>query len=333
MKKFICIIIISLLISNVYSQRLHYVPYYDWNSHTAFMLSPSPLITGQGLYSDSLSRAHNDSTFYEYNGVYYPITSWADYFYWYVDKYWYQFNFPELYKFYYESGNNLEMARYICGDGFKEYMYPCRIVLDFRNQDVPINYLSRQCVKEYLKIDAKEESSLADANSNAIQHSKRELLNTNDVAKGNVISEFTQNKDHNMDRTDNRNNRQENVYIHAIRESGLGRNDNRYNSSSAENYNSSNRGGSNENTGGNNFSNSTGNYTNSNSGTTVNDTRQSTGSTNVRNNINSSNSDNSGSSTGSSNVRNNINSSNSGNSGSSNGSGNSSSGTRTVKSE
>jgi hypothetical protein len=290
MKKLLTLIIISLWISSLYSQRLHYVPYYDWDSHTAFMLSPGPALTGYGILSDSLSNAHNDTTFYEYKGEYYPITSWADYFYWYVNKYSYQFNFPEIYEFCYEAGDNYGMARYICGDGFKEYMYPCRIVVYFPGHDVNVNYLSRQCVKEYLKIDAKENSSLAETNSNVIQHSKRELLNKNDVSKDNLRSEFTYNRDTKLDRTDNQNNHRENNDIHAIRASGLGRNDNRSNSTSIGNNNFLNSRGSNENIGRSYVSNSTNNNNNSTSGTTINDTRQSTGSTNVRNEISSGNS-------------------------------------------
>jgi hypothetical protein len=287
MKKLISFIIISLWISSLYSQRLHTVPYYDWDNHTAFMLSPSPIICGYGLLSDSLSKAHKDTTFYEYNGDYYPIESWADYFYWYVNKYWYQFNVPELYEYFYETGNNYEMARYICGDGFKEYMYPCRIVLDFRNHNVPVNYLSRQCVKEYIKMDAKSNSSLAENNSNVIQHSKRELLNSNDVVKDISGSDFNHTRDRSSDRADYQNNRQENNDIHAMRASGLGRTDNRHNSSSIENNNFGNSRGSNDNTNRSNFTNSTNNYNNSCSGVTVNDSRQSTGSTNVRNESNS----------------------------------------------
>jgi hypothetical protein len=151
MKKLIFTFAISLLITNIYSQSLRVVPYYDWSSRTAFMLSPSPIITGYGPLSDSLSKAHNDSTFYEYNGEYYPIESWADYYNWYVNRYWYNFNQPELYTYYYNAGNDYEMARYICGIYYRESFYPSLIVLSFPGRFVWVNNLSRYYMRHQLR--------------------------------------------------------------------------------------------------------------------------------------------------------------------------------------
>jgi hypothetical protein len=155
MKKIIVTFILGLLTLNAVSQRLYTVPYYDWSNHTAFMLSPSPLISGYGYFSDSLSKAHPDTTFYEYGGEYYPIMSWADYYFWYVRKFWYQFNEPSIYEFYYITGNDYGMAQYICGNYFEGYMYPSRIVVSFPNKFVEVNNLSHYYVRQFLKEDKK----------------------------------------------------------------------------------------------------------------------------------------------------------------------------------
>jgi hypothetical protein len=192
MKKLIFTFVISLLITNIYSQSLRVVPYYDWSSRTAFMLSPSPIITGYGPLSDSLSKAHNDSTFYEYNGEYYPIQNWADYYFWYVNKYWYNFNQPELYEFYYNAGNDYEMARYICGNYYRERFYPSFIVLSFPDRFVGVNYLSRYYMRHQLRNYVPErERFLADNEarintlkaSNSFQNrNMKESVSRNDIA-------------------------------------------------------------------------------------------------------------------------------------------------------
>jgi hypothetical protein len=241
MKKLVIIITLSLWISVAYSQKFYTVPYYNWDNHTAFMLSPSPIITGYGPLSEALSKEHNDSTFYEFNGEYYPITSWADYFYWYVNKYWYQFKFPEIYKYCYESKDNYGMASYICGDYFKEYMYPCRIVVTFPRQEVDVNYLSRSCVREYLKMDEKRNSTLAVNDNNQALPLNQERENIKTIRNNNTNSEINGGKTLNAYRNENEVIQPEDKNIQALRASGLGRNESHFRpgnrpTSSSNNY-------------------------------------------------------------------------------------------------
>ncbi|MCD6555572.1 MAG: hypothetical protein J7K64_00130, partial [Bacteroidales bacterium] len=95
------------------------VPYYKWSDHMTFMLSNQPIITGYGMYSDSLSKVFSGKTFYEYNNEYYPIESWADYYRWYILEYFWFFDEPALYEYFYIKKNDLEMAKYVSGNKYK----------------------------------------------------------------------------------------------------------------------------------------------------------------------------------------------------------------------
>lgn len=129
MKRVLFILFVIPVALTGWAQFVYKVPYYDWSSTTAFMLSPQPLITGYGPYSDSLSDANNGRIYYVYEDEYYPIQNWADYYYWYTKKYWYLFESPLLYEYYYITGNDLEMAKYIAGYYHGRY-YPSTIVVD-----------------------------------------------------------------------------------------------------------------------------------------------------------------------------------------------------------
>lgn len=129
MKKIITISCLVILANLGFGQLLHTVPYFDWSSKTAFELSPPPLIKGYGYYSDSLSKAHDGVQFYEYNQVYYPIETWADYYYWFTDAYWFMFEVPQLYDYYYLTDNDLEMARFVACNYTGRY-YPTRLRID-----------------------------------------------------------------------------------------------------------------------------------------------------------------------------------------------------------
>jgi len=150
MKKLIIIIICLFTFTVVKSQRFHVVQYYNWSSNTSFNVSPSPWITGYGVLSDSLSSIYGGK-FYEYNGEYYPINSWADYYNWYVKKFWYYFNDPGLYEYFYLIGDDFGMAQYICGANYYGWKYPSRIAVTFPGRDVYINNLSRYRIRRCIK--------------------------------------------------------------------------------------------------------------------------------------------------------------------------------------
>lgn len=141
MKKILITIIVAGISLSLAAQKMHTVAWYNWSNPITYQLSPSPYITGYGYYSDSLSNANDGVTFYEYNGEYYPVKSWADYYLWYVNEYWFHFIDPELYEYYYMTKNDFEMARYIAGRSYLGRYYPSRICISFVNKEVEINRL------------------------------------------------------------------------------------------------------------------------------------------------------------------------------------------------
>ena len=182
MKKLILILSCLFIFTIANSQRLYVVPYYDWSSKTTFMLSPSPMVTGYGYYSDSLSRAFNGVIFYEYAGDYYPIESWADYYYWYVNKYWYQFVDPGLYEFYYFAKDDFGMAQYICSHSYRGRMYPTRFAISFPGRRVFVNNLSRRYIRWCTKNDSWE-------NKNYVANLERNLRDNKNRPKP-IVTKF-----------------------------------------------------------------------------------------------------------------------------------------------
>ncbi len=65
------------------------------------------------------------TTFFEYDGEYYGIKTWADYYYWYINKYSYLFTQPEVYEFFYNTRNNLGMVHFLSCN-FKGKKYPSK---------------------------------------------------------------------------------------------------------------------------------------------------------------------------------------------------------------
>lgn len=137
------------------TQKMPYnVLFTQWTDSAAYAHSPEPFITGEGEYSDSLSKLYNGQTFFEYHGDYYCINSWADYYYWYTKKYSHYFKDPLLYEFYYWSQNELEMVRYIASYSYKGRIYPSYITLGFEEEtNVLIN---RMGSNKYLASNEKQ---------------------------------------------------------------------------------------------------------------------------------------------------------------------------------
>ena len=78
MRKITLLTLLLIASYGVFSQSTHTVEYFNWSNPNTFNLSPSPVITGYGFYSDSLSEVFDDKTFYEYNNEYYCIGDWWD---------------------------------------------------------------------------------------------------------------------------------------------------------------------------------------------------------------------------------------------------------------
>ncbi len=141
MKKITLLTIVLLTSYYLFSQSTHTVEYFNWSNPNTFNLSPSPIIKGYGFYSDSLSEIFDGKTFYEHNDEYYCIESWADYYYWFTQKYSCKFSNPELYEYYYWIEDNFGMTSYIASYKYLEEYYPSLVKLNFGDLTVKNNRL------------------------------------------------------------------------------------------------------------------------------------------------------------------------------------------------
>lgn len=141
MKKTTLLTLLFLASLGLFSQSAITIEYYNWSNPTTFNLSPSPVINGYGVYSDSLSKAYNGKTFYEYNNEYYCIESWADYYYWFTQAFRYKFEDPQLYEYYYFSNDDYGMASYIASNKYLGKYYPSNILLTFKDKSLKNNRL------------------------------------------------------------------------------------------------------------------------------------------------------------------------------------------------
>ncbi len=131
MKKLIIVTALICISTFAFSQKVSYL---NWSNPVTFQTSPTPIITGFGEYSDSLSDVYDGKTFFANQNEYYQIESWADYYYWFTQKYWYKFEQPELYEYFYLTENDYEMARYIATQYRGKY-YPAKIEIELRKGD------------------------------------------------------------------------------------------------------------------------------------------------------------------------------------------------------
>ena len=112
MKKLMLVSVLTLIVSLGFSQSRSGVSYFNWSNETTFKASQSPKIVGYGEMSSILSSDLNVD-FFVFGDEYFKIDSWASYYYWFTQKYFYLFEEPELYEYFYETNNDLEMVRYI----------------------------------------------------------------------------------------------------------------------------------------------------------------------------------------------------------------------------
>ncbi len=111
MKVYTTLALLAISISS-YSQS-PLINRYTWDSPVAYENSSTPTLKAFGEHSDSLKSAYGVQ-FLFHNNNYYHVNSWADYYLWFTQKYSYLFNLsPDLYKFYYQSGDNWAMMDYV----------------------------------------------------------------------------------------------------------------------------------------------------------------------------------------------------------------------------
>jgi len=163
MKKYVLITLLLFASYGLFSQSITAIDYFNWSNPNTYNLSPTPVITGYGYYSDSLSKVNDGKTFFEHNEEYYLIESWADYYYWYVNKFSYQFDDPDLYKYYYWINDDYGMVSYIVGDKYKAEYYPSLITVNFNDLSIKCNKLKDT---KYIAVNEKQIFKLNQSNKN-----------------------------------------------------------------------------------------------------------------------------------------------------------------------
>ncbi len=111
------------------------ISYKDWSNPLMFRYSPAPFITGYGVHSDSLEEVHG-STFYELDGEYLAIETWADYYYWFTQKYDILFRESSaVYRTSYFLNDISGMIRFVYfNNNYKGDHFPSQIRLFFKNK-------------------------------------------------------------------------------------------------------------------------------------------------------------------------------------------------------
>lgn len=111
--KIIIALSLSLLSYVAHSQSPILINTLRWDDPVAWQNSSTPTIKAFGEHSDSLKSAYGAEFLY-HSSQYYHVTNWADYYLWFTQKYSYLFSMnADLYKFYYESGDNYAMMDYV----------------------------------------------------------------------------------------------------------------------------------------------------------------------------------------------------------------------------
>lgn len=155
MKKSILLTFVILFSTGINAQNAIQVT--QWSNQVAFENSSLPAIRHYGELSDSLKQAYGGISFYEHEGNYYPVKSWADYYYWFTQRYWYRFAASvSIYELYYFSDDDLNMARFISGNNYLADVYPSNCILAFSdpkiqnrmNQETSTPFSIEEFVKE-----------------------------------------------------------------------------------------------------------------------------------------------------------------------------------------
>jgi len=154
MKNFILAITFLFIGLNTYSQQYHTFPYTYWSNPITYKISPQPVITGYGELSESLSKEFHIETIYEYKGAYFKIESWADYYNWYTQKFWFLFENAEIYQYFYRANDDFGMASFIASQ-YRGVYYPSKISVSFVNSNKKVHNNRFKTNKAYAFNDKK----------------------------------------------------------------------------------------------------------------------------------------------------------------------------------
>lgn len=132
------------------TQGNYSISYKDWSNPLVFRHSPEPLITGYGTLSDSLEKVHG-SIFYELDGEYLAIESWADYYYWFTKKYDVLFRKTSaFYSTYYFLNDEMGMIHFVFfNQNYKGDYFPSLLRIHFENQKQVRRVLTYNRVRTY----------------------------------------------------------------------------------------------------------------------------------------------------------------------------------------
>ncbi len=113
----------------------------NWDNEIYFQNSRNPVIKNYGPLSDSLSSTY-DVDFLFYDDKYFALNSWADYYYWYSQRFWYLLPFTySLYEYYYHTKNNFGMVGIVVGNSYLGRYYPSYITIEIEDENM-LNRLS-----------------------------------------------------------------------------------------------------------------------------------------------------------------------------------------------
>ena len=198
MKKFILVITFLFTGLNTYSQQYHTFPYTYWSNPITYQISPQPVITGYGELSESLSKEFHIETIYEYKGAYFKIESWADYYNWYTQKFWFLFENAEIYQYFYRANDDFGMASFVASQ-YRGVYYPSKISVSFVNSNKKVYNNRFKKNKAYafndkkinqLKKQLNKQSKLYSTETNKLKRSSYNS-NKNSDYNGHVSSKTT----------------------------------------------------------------------------------------------------------------------------------------------
>lgn len=177
---FLMLIMIAFSAQAQTQQAVHYSKISD---PVFFKTMAQPWITGYGQYSDSLANLNNGTIFFEHNGTYFPITTWADYHRWFIKKFWYKFEEPALFEYFYLTENDYGMALYLnkafTGTTWVHGFQVMAIDPNVAISEYEARKLAQLKEKSYASIETKNDYNNFVAELDASQFTEKELRKMN----------------------------------------------------------------------------------------------------------------------------------------------------------
>lgn len=154
-----------------------------WDDPVTFQNSGVPLIADFGESGDSLALAFSNGTkFYAINDKYTPVNSWADYYLWYTQKYWYRFSRSvDVYAYFHKAKNNLEMMNFIFNN-------EANVNYILTNSTKLLSFSLQMTTSEFKALEVRDQSwvfdleAFSNQNANLFKRKERNINNPSDIA-------------------------------------------------------------------------------------------------------------------------------------------------------